>query len=174
MGRKPQLPRKHFHRASGQWRLRIAGVDYYLGKDEATADREEERLVGEWLAAGGRLVPTLDRSLTVAMLAARWLSERVAAFEARQAAADPGQRPGRGGLRRWRMAVRRLVAAHAELPADRFTPRHFRQLLAGMAAEGLAATTISYLRGLIREIWNWGAQQALVPESVYGALLAVR
>jgi hypothetical protein len=57
------------HKASGQAVVTLTGIDHYLGPWRSQVSKiEYDRLTGEWLAAGRRVLQSLDeqQSLTIA------------------------------------------------------------------------------------------------------------
>jgi hypothetical protein len=54
-------PKYRHHKASGQAIVTIAGKDHYLGPWKSKASKiEDDRLIGEWLAAGRPTVVVSD------------------------------------------------------------------------------------------------------------------
>jgi len=69
-----RLPSYRLHKPSGQAVVTLGGKDFYLGKWNSKASRQEyDRLIGEWLA-GGRVSPPGEETsgLTVAELCLRY------------------------------------------------------------------------------------------------------
>jgi len=98
----PSVPSYRRHKPSGQAVVTLGGRDFYLGRHGTKRSRAEyQRLVGEWLAAGGCL--PADDDLTVSELClAYW----------RHAKGYYVIKPGgsRGSIERVQLALRLLMS----------------------------------------------------------------
>ncbi len=73
-GSSKSLPKYAKHKATGQATVRLSGVDFYLGPHGSKASKlEYDRLIGEWLANGRRLLEvSTEHPITIVELCAEY------------------------------------------------------------------------------------------------------
>lgn len=192
MPRPKGLPKPHFHRATGQWRLNVpGGKQLYLGPDKEEADRRYRRWLAEQVLADPepaaglgpviRPAPT-QRPMTV--------SEALAAYwdVASRRYADEGQRG-----RVWQ-AVEAVCGLYGPEPVAQFGAPQLKAvrkglltrkaLAAGFAAggepggvrerdRGLSRNYVNSLVGCVQTAWTWLESEGLVPRGSAGHLRTV-
>lgn len=72
-----------------------------------------------------------------------------------------------------KMALKRLIQSHLDVPVVEFGPIAFRGVLGVMIDDDLARTTIQKLRGRILRTFKWAVANEKCPASVYEALRTV-
>lgn len=173
------------HKKSGQDRIRVNGIDYYLGPHGSQQAKEEyARLVAK-LAAEGKAGPAEKRpdtpaGITVADVLAAWDRHAVATLSKR----------GRQ-VRHYRNAYEPLARLFGDTLAAQFDARKLRALQQAMldgswmdAADRMHPVrpkTGGWSRGVvnrrivaIRTIWRWAEEESqLVPPGSWSALRAV-
>lgn len=171
MPQRRKIPRAHPHTGSDgrvRARLRLGGVDHYCGDwGTSEARREEERLVGEWLARQGVPKPRDGGSI----------AELLAAFKV-HADAWYRQENGRqtGEWYNLRTVSRILNELYGDTPAAAFD----QDCLAAVRARFLAERTergeawarnhINEQVQRVRRIFRWGAGKKFVPAAVVAEL----
>jgi integrase len=166
---KDSLPKYRFHRASGQAVVTLDGQDFYLGPHGSSASKVEyDRLVGEWLAGGRRMVPTdnFDGVTVVELLAA------FANFAKSYYNIGKDGEPSKE-LESYRMAARPLKELYGKKPIAEFGPLSLKAVRQKMIDGGWARTNINRQINRIRRIFKWGVENEIVPPSVLHGLQAV-
>lgn len=169
-GRRVPSYRKH---KTGQALVRVAGVDYYLGRHGTKESREKyQRLVGEWVAAGCPRPwdgPGEDRKstsdLTLAELMVEYLRHAHVHY----------QRDGEvtSEIPAIKRALSFLRLLHSRTLVSSFGPTALMAVREEMISANLARTTINGYVIRIRRMFKWGVAHERVPETVYRALCAV-
>lgn len=162
MGRKVKWPPAILrHKASGRDRIRVKGVDYWLGPSGSEeARREYARLVGE--LAGGGQAPRRSAWPTVRALAAAWAERRMPACAAKEA-------------KHFRRALDFLLASgRGDLPADRLKAAQLAEARAAMVAAGWCRTYCNHQVSRLRTVWRWAEESQLAPEGSWNHLRTLR
>jgi integrase len=152
------------HKGSGQAVVRIDGKDHYLGVfGTPESHAEYDRLIAEWLSNGRRLTgtPTHD-GLTVNELAIaywRWAVEYY-------------RWDKRGGAN-LKDALRILKALYGHTGAHEFGPRALKACRQQMIEKGWARSYTNAQVNRLRRIFRWGAEEEMLPGSIYQNLKAV-
>lgn len=74
---KKRLPKLCWHKTQKTYYLRINGVQYYLGRDQAEAEAERLRLIREWQASGETPRTSAPKKLIVSELYLKYIEEHV-------------------------------------------------------------------------------------------------
>jgi integrase len=190
MPRKPRFPTypERPHR-SGHARIFLYGKETWLGLHGSPESyKRYERLLKEWNDNGG--VPPVrlaaGGSHTVADVVARFLAHA----EAERTNPD-GSRPW-GELRRYREAVRPLLALYGPDPAADFGPRRLKAVQKAMATgswwdlapaqqlparprrPGWCRRVVNRQTIRLQTLWRWAESEELVPAGSHAALATVR
>jgi integrase len=160
-----QNPQYRKHRASGQAVVTLDGRDLYLGPHGTKASRGEyDRLIGEWLANGRRLVTPATSD--------KYVTELVEAFWA-FAESYYGGNPQRGELGAYRMVLKLLRTRYGNTFVREFRPSSLKAVRQAMIDAGWARTFINRQAGRVRRVFQWGVESEIVPAEVLQALGAV-
>jgi integrase len=160
------LPAYRRHKASGQAIVTLDGQDFYLGVYQSPASKAEySRLTGEWLAAGRRL-PTDPNHVTVAELAAAFRRH------SREYYRDSDGTVSRA-VGNFDEALRPVLKLYGKTPAVEFGPLRLKAVREAMIAAGRVRTNVNRLIVRIRGVFKWGAENELIPASVYHGLMAL-
>lgn len=126
------LPKYRKHRASGQAVVTLSGKDHYLGRYGTKAsEREYDRLIGEWLAAGRRLVVTEEEvGPTIAVLSASYWKFAQQHYRKRD--------KGTSEIDNIRYALRPLKELYAATLVKDFGPLALKALQGRMIEDGLS------------------------------------
>ena len=123
-----RVPKYRRHKTTGQAVVALNGKDHYLGKWNTESRKAEyRRLIGEWLAGGGRLPASSD--LTVNELAMSYWR-----FAKSYYRAEPGR--SRGAAERVRVALRALREAYGHCLAGEFGPLALQSVQRRLADSG--------------------------------------
>jgi len=172
--KKPRIPRRTRHKATGQAVVRLSGKDHSCGQFGTAAARAEyDRLLGRWLAGGRRpLEPDTGHAVVVEeVIAAYWR-------HAEQHYRGPDGEPT-SELACIRLALSPLRRLYGETPAADFGPRALQDLREAMCRETTrfgkapARRTVNGYVRRIKEAFKWAVARELVPPSVYQGLQAV-
>lgn len=162
MPRRIKPPKYSHHKASGQARVRIDGIDHYLGPHGSPeSHREYAKLIDAWMARqeGPKL------RLTVGQLSLRFLEHAKAIY----------RKGGRqtSELHLVREASKRLNQVASQVPTDELSPRHVKAMRERMIADGLSRSSCNHYTRRVRRMVKWGVSEELVPSSVLVALQAL-
>ena len=169
--RRLKIPAYRLHKNSGQAVVTLGGRDFYLGPHGTkTSKNEYDRLVGEWLANGRQLPPSLygqglGPALSVKQVAAGFWVHAQAYY----------QKDGRptSEVTCIGTALRSLLNLYALTPAADFGPLAFKAIRQTLIDQHLARKTINSQMERIRRMFKWAAENEFVPASVYHGLIAV-
>lgn len=160
-----RVPSYRRHRPSGQAVVTIAGRDIYLGKWGTAASRVEyQRLIGEWLAAGGTL-PSAQHDLTVAELCQQFYRHAAAYY------VKDGQPTTE--LAEYRLMLRLLRQRYGHTLARDFGPLALKAVREAMVAAGWTRGVVNQRTYRIKRVFRWAVADELIPPTVYQALSAV-
>lgn len=161
-----RIPSLRHHKPSGRAVVTLNGRDHYLGVyGTEAAEREYNRVIAEWLAAG-RVVVTRSPDVMVKELAAAYL-------------AHAKGRMGRDDYTHAKLSLRVAVDLYAERPARDFGPlalRAVRQRMLDTPNRFGKPPARSYVNKHVSHVvraWKWAVAQELVPAPVYDALRCV-
>lgn len=179
--RVTKVPGYLLHKKSGQARVRLNGVDHYLGphgSDES--HRKYNTLIAEYLAGAvfdQDGVATVNSGLTIAEIAAAFLKH------ARQYYVKNGKETDE--VECLKSAVRPLLALYPDLPANEFGPialKAVRQIMIGVQTRTIRKKEVNvqwtrrYINmsvSRIRRMFKWAVENELVDERVLIRLQAV-
>jgi len=173
-----KVPQHTLHKPSGRGRVRLNKVDFYTGvwgTPEATATYD--RLIGEWLAAGRRLLGH-NAPRTTATAAGITVAELVIRYDD-YCRERLGEKTSNTTVR---PALRRLRRNFGDMPAAAFEARHLCQLQVLAVEERDAADARLSRRyinnkivGRIKTLFKWAAHPSreYVPVSVFTGLAVV-
>ncbi len=169
--RRLAVPKPHFHKFSGQARVKSGGKHHYLGPwGSAEAEAEYQRFVADWLAR--RKLEELSASertagdLTLNEIGVAFLAHADGYYR------DKAGKPTREAAN-VRDAIRPLLVRHGDEPAQEFGPKKLKALRQHLIALGLARTTINNRLGRILRLFRWAASEELLGPGVHQALAAV-
>ena len=178
MGRRRngELPRYRLHKQSGQAVVSLPlGNNKYrdmllgpFGSDESK--QEYARVIGEWLASGGLVVPRLNGQfpdLTVSEICLLFWKHAQAFY--RLANGSPS-----GELDHFKYALAPLKQLYGHTPAKHFGPVALKAIREKMIQSSrLCRKTINQRIEHIKRMFRWAASDELLPASIYDALRTV-
>jgi integrase len=146
----------------------LNGHDYYLGPHGTKASRiEYDRLIAEWLAQGRHLAVPGTTDLTVVELCAAFLRYAKTCY------VKDGQPTST--LKGVERAINPLAHLYGRTPVMEFGPKRLKALRHGLLQSGrINRATINKRMGIIKQMFEWGVAEELVPPAVYQALSAVK
>lgn len=161
-----RVPSYRGHKPSGQAVVTRNGRDFYLGKWNTRASRDEyDRLIGEWLA-GGRCLPSdTEAELSVAEVALRF-RRHAKSYYVKEGLPT-------GELAEYKLVIRLLRQHYGTTPARQFGPLALNTLRQAMVSAGLARGVVNQRTSRIKRILKWAVAEELVPPAVHQALAAV-
>ena len=164
----PPTPKYRQHRASGQAVVTLNGHDNYLGPYGTKASRiEYDRLIAEWLAGGRHLPSPGTTDLTVVELCAAFF-RYVKTYYVKD-----GQPTGT--LTSIKLAIDPLQQLYGRTPVADFGPKRLKALRHALLQGGrLNRATINKRIGIIKQMFQWGVAEELVPPNFYHALSALK
>lgn len=191
MGRpKKSQPAYLIHKPSGQARVRIDGVDVYLGQAGSPESWQKyHQLMAD--RSAGRPLRTSKQNVRPAQLAVAELIEAYTQF----AEKNYGQKAKELG--RIRSATRALLDLHGKTAIVEFSPLKLKQVIERIVLEGdtrtdlpnddnvkrankrdrghrtISRTTVNDYLQVIKRVFKWGVSEELVPGSIYVELETV-
>lgn len=152
------------HKATGQARCRVNGIDIYLGKYGSPESREKyDELVAEWFARNG---DTSRRDLTVDDLAILFLE-----FAEKYYRRESGEPTGEA--KNVRDSLRPLIRQFGVTRIREFGSIKLKAVREDMVKAGLCRTNINSRINRIRRVFKWGVENEYVPAPIFQALTAV-
>ena len=171
------LPRPVYHAASGQYRVRLSGIDVYLGRaGSPDIQAKYERALGDWLARGRRFPysrPGRHEPVNLDNLARRYQDWGEAYYRKNGV-------PTRtfANLKNALQILRGAV--DVTRPAVAFDVSHLKAMRRAMAVPDELGR-LHYSRSTINEyvrhvvaMFRWGVEESLVDPDTYAKLAAVR
>lgn len=164
----PPTPKYRKHRASGQAIVTFNARDFYLGPYGTKASRiEYDRLVAEWLAGGRHLPAPGEADLTIVELCAVFMRHAKTYY-----IKDGEPTSTLSGIKR---AIEPLRLFYGRTLVAEFGPKRLKSLRHTLLQAGRTnRTTINKRIGIIKQMFEWGVAEELLPPSVYQALAAVK
>jgi integrase len=166
---KQAVPKYRKHKASGQAVVTLGGKDHYLGPHGSkTSIAEYDRLIGEWLAGGRRLIEDGPET-------GLFIAELIAAY--RRYARTYYVRSDGSRTDEVRMIdeaaahVRRL---YGRQQAAEFGPKKLKAVRQSMIDAGWVRTHINKQISRVKRMFRWATEEELIVAGVYDALRAVR
>ena len=162
-------PSLRHHKPSGQAVVTLSGKDHYLGRfGTKQAERNYERIIGQWLAANRNLPPgdeADDGDVDIAEVSVDYLEY------ARGYYRKNGKTTGEYLLAR--LVHKRLKHTYGKQSAKSFGPLAFKAYRQALIDEGKSRTTVNhYMRHIIRA-FRYAAENEKLKADVYLALKAV-
>lgn len=176
-----RLPGLSYHKATKQYYVRIKRRPYYLGADEARAEKERLRLLAEWRGTG-----RLPGKGGAPPPGGPLLSELYLDYCTRHVAGHyrlPDGTPT-SEQRLIRQACRPLLRLYGHTRAGEFGPKALKAVREEMVARGcgkapreggppMARKVVNQHVRRITRLFEWAVSEELVPETVHRALLTV-
>jgi site-specific recombinase XerD len=154
----PKKPSYSLHKASGQARVRIDGVDHNVGPFNSEKSRAKYNdLITDWLARQDD--PT---GLSIADLSLLYLAH--ARRHYRKNGVETSE------VNCVKQALRYLVTAHGELLCRNFGPKALKKVRDKMIEAGLCRNVINKHVSRLRRMFKWSVSEELVPVSVHQRL----
>ena len=169
--KKGEIPRIHRRKDRNAAFILIEGKKHYVGTwdDNGIAPEAEAnrlRIWHEYQAEKGIARQDCRTVITVAVLIDRFLEH------AKQVYVKHGRLTGT--YRRFVEVVRPLFQLYADTPVTEFTPLALKALRHGMVESGtLCRETINKRIDCIRQMFRWGVENEMLPETTWRALTAV-
>lgn len=152
------------HKPSGQAVVTIDGRDFYLGVHASKTSRAEyDRLVGEWLAGGRRLVAGGDLAL-VEIIDAFW--KHVRDYYASPDGSD-------GEIASYRLALGIVKRLYGHTDAKAFGPMALKTVRDAMVKAGWCRTYVNSQIGRVRRMFKWAVGQEMISSETWQALCAI-
>jgi integrase len=173
--RSVSVPSYRRHKQSGQAVVTLRDVaswqrrDVLLGKHGTAASRAEyARVIAEWEAAGRRILETeAVADLTINELAASFWDHVENYYPCRDDGATPE-------ADEYKAALKPMRALFGDTIAAEFGPLKLKAMREQMIKDGLSRSTINKRVWRVKKMFAWGAENELVPATVWHALLAVK
>jgi integrase len=167
MNRRRKPPKYRLHKSSGQAVVTLSGKDFYLGRHRSEISRREyDRLVGEWLANGRRLVLEEDSfEISVGDLILRYW-EFCQDYYVKNGKPTSEQGHVKQALR----IVRHL---YGHTMVRDFGPRALKNCREDYLAAGQSRQKINQNVCRVRRMFKWGVENEIVPPNILHALQAV-
>jgi integrase len=162
-------PKYCHHRSTGQAFVKLDGQQVYLGTYGSAASRQEyDRVIGEWLANGRRVPASIagGGGVTVVELLNAFRKHAEVYYR------DPAGATT-SSVTSFKGAVRPLRKLYGRTPAAEFGPLALKAVREEMIRLGWCRTNINRQLGRIRQVFKWGAENEIVPPTVYQGLQAV-
>jgi len=169
MARSPRVPSYRRH-SSGQARVTINGKDHLLGPYGSAASKEAyRRLIAEWAANPAGLVGKAEveaepLSINELILGFWKFAQKHYGFEGN---------PRRGDCYCLRDALRVVRSLYGGTPATDFGPIALKTCRQKMIELDWSRSYVNSQIDRVRRMFRWGAEEEMVPGSVYQALRAV-
>lgn len=153
MARKPVYG---FHEASGQARTTFNGQRHYLGVFNSPESKKAfDKILADWEAAHSERSKSAPVTLTVSRLAVLFLKHAEKEYV----------RDGKptGETANFRYALKAMTNMYHGVKVIDFGPKKLKQLQQQMVADGLAQQTINSAIRRIRQVFDWGVSEEIVP-----------
>jgi integrase len=167
MNRRRKAPKYRLHKSSGQAVVTLSGKDFYLGRHRSEISRREyDRLVGEWLANGRRLVLEEDNfEISVGDLILRYWEFCQEYYR------KNGKPTSEQGHMKQALRIVRHLYGHT-MVRD-FGPLALKTCREDYLAAGQSRQKINQNVGRVRRMFKWGVEYELVPPTILHGLKAV-
>ncbi len=163
--RSSRLPKMMKH-ATGQWRLRLNGRDYYLSKDKKAAKAEANQLLAEWVSNDRRLPPKRDDERVAE---GTTIDEIVIEYHRREL---PKRSPSM--QERVKRALQPLQDRFGMTVAQSFDAMKLDDVRRDILKEGITRVEINARVGMMRSVFTWAAGLRLVDPAVAFALSSLK
>ena len=157
-----RTPSYRRHKATGQAVVTLGGRDFYLGKYRSAASREAyQRLVAEWLLAGGKLPAQAD-GLTVTEVLAAYM--RFARTYYRKYGKQTSE------IATLKRVLPIVKALYGRSLATEFGPLALKACREQMIRAGWCRNQINKHTDRIKRVFKWAVSEEVVPGTVYESL----
>jgi len=165
--RPTRIPKLCLHKPSGRAYFRIKDECVYVGKyGTPEAQKEYERRVAEWLAAGRQSNPPPSGSALVSELILAFISHAEAYYR------DSNGEPT-GEATNFKDALKPVLRLYGDIPAAEFGTAQLKAARAAMVESGLSRGVVNARINRVRRVWKWGASESVVDAVVHSALMTV-
>jgi integrase len=175
-----KLPVPRLHTPSGRARIRLNGIDYWLGRyGSPEAQREFDRIIGEWLTNQRQLSSvlsqishtpkehtrevTVSKTMTVGDLITRFLRWSESYY------VDSSGKQTREH-QNFLHVLQPLQQKFSSCPVSEFGPARLLEFRQDLIKRNLARRTINAMLRRLRQVWRFGVSRELVPLSAYQSL----
>jgi integrase len=160
-------PKYRLHKATGQARVTLDGKTFYLGVFGTPESHEKyDRLIAEWLEGGRQASGSKTEE-------GYKVNDLLLAFDkAHEGYYHEGEQTSE--LKTIQDAVGPLRQLYGRTVAKDFGPKQLKAIRTQLVEKGLTRGYINRQVARIRRVFRWGAEEELVPASVFHALQAVR
>ena len=160
---RKQLPKYCHHKATGRAFVRIGGKMIYLGKHGSESSRREyDKIIAEFVANGRQAFLTSDE-LLVEGLIARYLD-----YVEKELTLGPKTR------NKLSVCFRLLNKLYGKQLVIHFSAAALKSIRRQYLERGLARKTINDYIHTIRQVFDWGCEEEIVPPEIAGALRMVK
>lgn len=160
---KNAVPKYRLQKRSGQAIVTLNGRDYLLGPHGTDVSRRQyDRLIAEWLDRGRQPVVAESASLTIAELAARYLTFAEGHYV----------RDGKPSTEviKLKSALKPLLSLYLDLDATEFAPAQLKVVRADMVKGGWSRNYTNSQVGVLVRMFKWSAVEGLLPPEIHAAL----
>lgn len=160
---KNAVPKYRLQKRSGQAIVTLNGRGYLLGPHGTDASRRQyDRLIAEWLDRGRQPAATESASLTIAELAARYLTFAEGHYV----------RDGKPSTEviKLKSALKPLLSLYLDLDATEFAPAQLKVVRADMVKGGWSRNYTNSQVGVLVRMFKWAAVEGLLPPEIHAAL----
>ena len=160
---KKQLPKYCRHKSTNRAYVRIKGKTFYLGKYGTQASRREyDRVIAEFVTNGRQAFQYPDEVL-IEQLIIRFIDT---AESERNYSADRIAKISR--------ILRHLDSLYGGQPVTNFTPTALKTIRRQYLDKNICRDTINSYMQIIKQVFDWGCEEEIVPAAVAGALRTVK
>ena len=153
------LPSYQHHRASGQARVRLNGVDHYLGPHGTVASkREYDRLIAEWLTGETRSTIVKAQLTVSALILQYWRFAEPYYVKNGEPTSE---------LHNVKLALKPLHRLYGVVPVHEVGPLAIKAIRQTWIADGITRGEINKRVGRLVREFRWGVENELVDVSVY-------
>ena len=161
--KRKQLPKYCLHKASGQAYIRIAGDMHYLGRHGSGASRREyDRIIGEFIANGRQAFRHPDE-ICVGGLVVRYLDH-----------IKNGLNLSKGRRKNITRVLGVLNEFYGKQPVSAFGPSALKSLRQQWIEKKMSTSTINNYVSTIKQTFDWGGEEEIIPAGVASALRIVK
>ncbi|MBX3396774.1 MAG: tyrosine-type recombinase/integrase [Phycisphaerae bacterium] len=172
---QPRVPSLRLHKPSGRAVVTLSGRDHYLGPYDADSSRlAYEKLIGEWLANGRRLIANEDspggveskcESVSVAEVLLAFLEHCQRKYGARR------QFPRI--MSRIKTALSVIKNLFGMIPAAKFGPKALVQARDYWIGTGRSRKTVNDNTKVVKMCFKWAVREEMIPPVVWHGLSSV-
>lgn len=171
MPRLPKIPSYRLHKPSGKAIVVIRNRMYYLGKFGSAESKDEySRIIAEWAAQSGDLVPPRPRDrpgevLTITELASAYWAYVIGYYVKDGAVTSEAE-----CIRQALKPVRQL---YGHVVARNFGPLALKTVRSAMIAQGWARNHVNRQVNRVKRMFSWATSEEILPVTIYQSLKTV-